>query len=111
MRSKSKLNCNCSALSGCAFQADFCVVVSYGMLDDGKTESRFVDAAAKSLELPEITVPAGQKFIGWAVKTVDENGKNILAVVITAGAAGFGVPSGELEPMVLQPMFEKDDTK
>ena len=78
---------------------------------DGKTESRFVDAAAKSLELPEITVPAGQKFIGWAVKTVDENGKNILAVVITPGAAGFGVPSGELEPMVLQPMFEKDDTK
>lgn len=74
---------------------------------DGKTESKFVDASAKSVELPEITVPEGQKFIGWAQKTVDENGKNVMTVVITPGAAGFGVPTGDLEPMVLVPMFEK----
>ncbi len=74
---------------------------------DGKTESKFVDAAAKSVELPQVTVPEGQEFIGWAHKTVDENGKNVMAVVITPGAAGFGIPAGDLEPMELVPMFEK----
>lgn len=74
---------------------------------DGKTESVFVDASAKSVELPEVTVPEGQVLIGWAYKTVDENGKNVMKVVLTPGTAGFGVPTGALEPMVLVPMFEK----
>jgi hypothetical protein len=74
---------------------------------DGKTEAVFVDATAKSVELPEITVPEGQEFIGWACRTVDENGKNVLAVMIAPGTAGFGVPTGELTPMTLEPLFEK----
>lgn len=77
---------------------------------DGKVESVFVDAASKSVELPYVEVPAGQVLTGWAQKTVDENGKNVLVMVITPGAAGFGVVSGELEPMVLYPMFEKEGT-
>ena len=75
---------------------------------DGKVESVFVDASAKSIELPQVEAPAGNVFIGWAQKTVDENGKNIMNVVITPGAGNFGVPSGELQYMELLPMFEKD---
>ena len=75
---------------------------------DGKVESVFVDATAKSLELPQVEAPAGQTFIGWAQKTVDENGKNIMNVVITPGTGNFGVPSGELQYMELFPMFEKE---
>lgn len=74
---------------------------------DGKTESVFVDANAKSVEMPEITVPEGKEFIGWACRTVDENGKNVLSVMLTPGTAGFGIPTGELTPAVLEPLFEK----
>lgn len=75
---------------------------------DGKVESLFVDASAKSIELPRVEVPAGQTFIGWAQKTVDENGKSVMSVVITPGTGSFGVPSGELQYMELFPMFEKE---
>lgn len=77
---------------------------------DGKTESVFVDAAAKSVTLPQVETPEGKVLIGWATKSVDENGKNVMTVVITPGTAGMGIPSGALEPMELVPMFEKAGT-
>ena len=78
---------------------------------DGKVESVFVDATANSVELPQVETPEGQVFIGWAQMTVDEEGKNVMIMKVTPGTAGFGVLAGDVEPMVLYPVFEKENTE
>lgn len=70
--------------------------------------SEFVDADAKKLTLPTITVPEGQTFKGWAVQTLDEDGKKVLTVMFdTMGDVSL---SGTLEPMELTALFGTEES-
>ena len=75
---------------------------------DGKTESVFVDADTKTVALPAVQAPAGQVLAGWARKSVNAAGKTFMTMILTPGAGGFGVPSEELTPMELVPVFEEE---
>ena len=82
-------------------------------ISDGETlSSQFVDVAAKSLTLPEVTAPDGQRLRGWAKNDVDEDGRNVMVIVFTPSENGTVTLSGEgeLEPMTLYPVFEKEST-
>ncbi len=70
--------------------------------------SAFVDADAKKLTLPTLTVPEGQVFKGWAVQTLDEDGKKVLTVMFdTMGDVSL---SGTLEPMELTALFGTEES-
>lgn len=65
--------------------------------------SVFVDADAKKLTLPTVTIPEGQVFKGWAVETQDEDGKTVLTVMFDG--MGDVSLSGTLTPMELTALF------
>ena len=66
-----------------------------------------VDADAKSLVPPAVTVPEGKTFAGWAVQTRDDNGKVIMTIILGPEADGSAPVSTDrkLVPMELYAMF------
>lgn len=70
--------------------------------------SGFVDADAKALTLPTITVPEGQVFKGWVKEELDQDGKKLLTVMFDS--MGEILLSGnDLEPMELTALLEKEE--
>lgn len=72
----------------------------------------FVKDDATELYAPVLTVPAGKQFAGWFQETVDASGTKTLSLVFTPDESGLiTIPHGtELEPLVLQPVFEATGT-
>lgn len=70
------------------------------IMNDEK-QSIMVDIGAETVQLPEVTAPAGQKLIGWAVKSF--NGKT---VTMTVRLLPTGEILGGLEPMELYPVYQ-----
>ncbi len=84
--------------------------VRVSFIADGETlSSAFIDTNAKSITLPEITIPEGQQLRGWAKDDVDENGKHIRVIVFTPTETGVVTlaEDTQLESMTLYPVFEK----
>lgn len=79
------------------------------VVDSENTQSIFVDSTARSVELPQVEPPADQVLVGWACKTVDEEGKPAMRLVITPGVGSDqgAVADEELEHMVLYPVYER----
>ena len=76
---------------------------------DGKTVySMFVDVKAQSITLPQVTVPAGQTFRGWATKTLGENGQVTMTILFTPDENNTAPVPDTLtwEPMTLYAVFE-----
>lgn len=77
-------------------------------LADGTVlDTMMVDAGAKSLVPPAVTVPEGKTFAGWAVQTRDDNGKVIMTIILGPEADGSAPVSTDrkLVPMELYAMF------
>lgn len=76
---------------------------------DGDTElsSNFVASNATAISTPVLSVPNGQVFAGWYVKSTDENGKTVMNLMFTPDEDGnVTIPTGTtLEPMTLYPRF------
>lgn len=70
------------------------------IINDEK-QSIMVDIGAEKVQLPEVTAPAGQKLIGWAVKSF--NGET---VTMTVRLLPTGEILGGLEPMELYPVYQ-----
>jgi hypothetical protein len=64
-------------------------------------QSIMVDIGAETVQLPEVTAPAGQKLAGWAVKSF--NGET---VTMTVRLLPTGEILGGLEPMELYPVYQ-----
>ena len=66
-----------------------------------------VSAAEVQIPCPEISVPEGKTFAGWAAEATQADGTTVLQLVFFPGETGTSpVPAGmELKPMVLQPVF------
>lgn len=77
---------------------------------DEQTASMMVDASALHLTLPQVTVPNGQTFRGWAIQEQDEAGRTVMTIVFTPDESGNVSLSGSqaLEPMTLYPVFETE---
>ena len=74
---------------------------------DAVAESRMVDAHGGSLQLPEITVPEGKVFQGWATQTVGEDGNITMTILFAPTESGtvFLTEGTVLEPMTLYALF------
>lgn len=53
------------------------------LVDGEKIHSQMVNIHAKTVTLPKVTVPEGKEFLGWFVKTTDENGKATMKLVFS----------------------------
>lgn len=69
--------------------------------------STLVDAQAKKLTLPTVTVPEGQVFKGWVKEEQDEDGKKVWTLMFDT-MGDVSLPGGPLEPMELTALFEKE---
>ncbi len=78
-------------------------------LSEGETlDSFLVSSSAHSFKAPQVTVPEGKEFAGWAEKTTDENGKITMTIRFVPGEDGtvqLGSDPG-LKPMVLHAVFK-----
>lgn len=76
--------------------------------DDTVLSTGFVENNATTVTAPVISVPEGQVFVGWFIKTVDENGQTVMNMVFAPGEDGvIQVPYGTtLEPLTLYAVFE-----
>ncbi len=72
--------------------------------------SEFVDSNAVQLTLPTIEVAAGQKFLGWFTKELNENGGTVMHLAFSPTEDGtVYLPEGTaLESMELYAQFEKE---
>ena len=70
-------------------------------------DTQMVDAGADAISLPEITVPEGKVFKGWAVQENDGSGKITMTIVLVPGEDGtaYHDPAEALDPMILYPVF------
>lgn len=78
--------------------------------DDKVLESVFVSTTDTMLTPPEVTVPQGKTFTGWAVKADDGNGKITMTVCFIPDETGK-VPLHShqpLEPMTLYAVFANE---
>ena len=68
----------------------------------------FYDTDASNLTAPVLSAPEGKVFAGWALKGVDEDGRNTLTIVFQPDSEGkVVIPEGTvLEPMVLYAYFQ-----
>lgn len=66
--------------------------------------SQMVSTSDTAVAAPEVTAPAGQVLVGWAVKMV--NGDQ---VTMTVRVLPDGTVLGGLEPMELYPVFDKEE--
>lgn len=71
-------------------------------------ESVFVDATQQTLTLPAVTAPEGSTFAGWAVQTMDDNGKITMSLKFAPDENNqIHLAAGTvLEPMTLYALFE-----
>ncbi len=78
------------------------------MLDGRQISSVFVATNAESITLPEIEVPEGQVFKGWAQQTTDEKGNITLTIRFIPDENGSAAIPEDLvmEPMTLYAVFE-----
>ncbi len=77
-------------------------------IQDGQVlQSTLVAADASSMTLPTVTAPAGKVLQGWAVQTLDEQGKVSLTVRYIPDESGTVRLAGDapLEPVTLYPVF------
>jgi hypothetical protein len=74
-------------------------------------ESLFVSHSASTLSLPQVTVPEGKEFAGWAVRSDDGNGKITMTVIFTPTETGVVSLTAHhpLEPMTLYAVFESTE--
>ena len=70
--------------------------------------SMTVPADSRELTPPEVKVPAGKKFQGWAKKEIDSEGRNVMTILFVPNETGkVDLPGTQLlEPVVLYPVFE-----
>lgn len=68
---------------------------------ENEKQSIMADAGTKTVQLPQITAPAGQKLAGWAVKSFDGE-----AVTMTVRVLPTGEILSGLEPMELYPVYQ-----
>lgn len=87
------------------------VRVTYLYTDGNQIQSGMVDANAKRLSTPAVTVPDGQVFRGWATKSVGEDGQNIFTLIYQPAEDGTVTLSSQstLEPMVLYAVFASEE--
>ena len=80
------------------------------VLEEGAVDQR-VDAMTTSLTPPAVTVPEGQVFTGWYTLVTDEAGNTTYSLAFLPGADGTVSLPGQtaLEPMILYPLFEKEN--
>ena len=71
-------------------------------------ESRMVDVSSESIQLPPVAAPEGQKFQGWAIQTVGEDGSITMTILFAPTENGTVFLSEEtvLEPMTLYAVYE-----
>lgn len=71
-------------------------------------DTKMVDTESESIQLPEVTVPEGKTFQGWATQSVDEDGNITMTILFTPTENGtvFLSEGTVLEPMTLFAMFE-----
>ncbi len=76
--------------------------------DGRQVSSLFVATNAESITLPEIEVPEGQVFKGWAQQTTDEKGNITLTIRFIPDENGSAAIPEDLvmEPMTLYAVFE-----
>lgn len=74
---------------------------TYGTL----IHSEIVSADSKSFASPNVEIPEGKTFRGWAIKTVGENGENVFAVTYLPNADGVINVSSTLSPTTLYAIF------
>ncbi len=80
------------------------------MQDGAQLASYMVNTDGDKLTLPQVTPPQGYVFKGWVRQESDEKGNIVLTVIFDETQSGeITVTDGNnLEPMVLQPHFEKE---
>lgn len=66
-----------------------------------------VDVTAETVTLPQPEVQPGQTFLGWASRTVSDNGQITMTVLFEPGEIG-NVPA-DLEPMTLYAVFGAEE--
>lgn len=69
--------------------------------EDTLLESRFVDAASKTLTLPAFTPTEGKTLRGWALRETDDSGNTLYTLLFTPDQNGIAYPSGALSPLEL----------
>lgn len=72
------------------------------VMNDEERISFMVNRGADTVTLPEITVPEGEKLVGWATRTDDGSG----TITMTVRLLPIGEVLGEPEPMTLYPVFQ-----
>jgi len=79
--------------------------------EEKTSESLFVSHSASTLTLPQVTVPEGKVFAGWAVKSDDGSGKITMTVIFTPTESGVVSLTAHqpLEPMTLYAVFENTE--
>ena len=67
----------------------------------------FYPADLTRLTCPTVTAPEGTVFSGWTVESRDADGQAVLRLMFQPDPEGnVTLPGSDLEPMVLQPLFE-----
>lgn len=72
-------------------------------------ESMMVDTNANTVTLPQPDVQPGQKFLGWATKSVAEGGQITMNILFAPGEGGHISSDLKLEPMTLYAVFEAEE--
>lgn len=70
--------------------------------------STMVDSTANTITLPQPDVQPGQKFLGWASKSVADNGQVTMTILFAPGETGHIASDLKLEPMTLYAVFEAE---
>lgn len=68
-----------------------------------------VDATAKTISLPEPTINPGEEFLGWATRSVADNGQITMTIVFVPGEGGRVPADLTLEPMTLYAVYEAEE--
>ena len=74
-------------------------------------DTMMVEDTAKTIITPLPTVPAGQEFVGWATRTVAEDGQITMNILFTPDKSGKVQVSTELEPMTLYAVFYTEEAE
>lgn len=67
-------------------------------------ETMMVDTTAETITLPQFDIAPGDTFLGWATKTVSDDGQVTMTILFEPGQTG-AIPT-DLAPMTLYAVFE-----
>lgn len=71
--------------------------------------SMMVDTTADTITLPQPDVQPGQQFLGWASKSVADNGQITMNILFEPGESGHISADLALEPMTLYAVFSAEE--